>query len=101
MPKSTHTKEINALLAAVKPVSAHEKKINKIKQHFKLFSQTQHDKKKGGKNLSVDDLILCVPVRNFTGSYSCLSIKKTEGENGKSPENSKNDLERLIRSELK
>lgn len=34
---------------------------------------------------------LCVPARNFTCSYSCLTIRKTEGENGKGPENSKND----------
>lgn len=55
---------------------------------FELFSRIHHVKKKGGENLSV---ALSVPARNFTCSYSRLTIRKTEGENGKGPENSKND----------
>jgi len=57
---------------------------------FELFSQTHHVKKEGGENLFVDDLTLRVPARNFTCSYSRLTIKKTKGENGKGPENKKN-----------
>lgn len=58
---------------------------------FELFSQIHRVKEKGGDKLSLYDLTLCVPARNFTCSYSCLTIRKTEGENGKGPENSKND----------
>lgn len=68
----------------------YKEKKRKKKGNFELFSHT-HDKKKGSENLSVNYLTHCVPARNFICSCRHLTIRKTDGENGKSPENSKND----------
>lgn len=68
---------------------------------FELFSQTQHDKRKGGENLSVDDLTLCVPARNSTCSYSRLTIRRPREKMERVQKTAKmiRELERLICSE--